>query len=65
MPLVMVKFEWVRSAEPPIVAWVAALMTPSAISEDLRVATFGFSATSLARSVRERLGDSRRDVGLP
>ena len=39
MPLVSVRLEWVRSAEPPSVIGIASLMTPSAISEDLRVAT--------------------------
>ncbi len=38
MPLVIVRLEWVRSAEPPSVMGIAALMTPSAISEALRVA---------------------------
>ena len=44
--LVLVLFEPVRSAEPPIVSGTTPLMTSSAISEDLRVATFGLSAES-------------------
>ncbi len=49
-PLVSVNTEWVRSAEPPIVAVVAALITPSEFSEDLRVASFGFSCAAVSRS---------------
>ena len=45
MPLVIVKFECVRSAEPPMVIVVASLMTCSTISDDLRVASLGFCAT--------------------
>src|ERR1043165_4335514 len=44
--LVFVLLEPVRSAEPPMVSGTAPLMTSSAISEDLRVATFGLSADS-------------------
>ena len=44
MPLVRVLLEPVRSAEPPIVSGHAALITSSAFSEALRVATDGFSA---------------------
>jgi hypothetical protein len=43
-----VLFDGVRSAEPPSVSGQAPLMTSSAISDDLRVATFGLSAASFA-----------------
>jgi hypothetical protein len=46
--LVLVLLEPVRSAEPPMVSGTTPLMTSSAISDDLRVATFGFSAESFA-----------------
>ena len=48
MPLVIVRFEWVRSAEPPSVVSIATLMTSSAISDALREATLGALATSSA-----------------
>src|SRR5262245_34082088 len=44
--LVLVLFDPVRSADPPIVSGTTPLITSSAISDDLRVATFGLSATS-------------------
>ena len=46
MPFERVLFEGERSAEPPIVSGTTALMTSSAISEALRVATLGWSAES-------------------
>ncbi len=49
MPFVRVLFEPVRSAEPPTVSAVCALMTSSAISDALRVATLGLSAISPVR----------------
>jgi len=48
MRLVIVRFECVRSAEPPSVVSIEALIPSSAISEALRDATFGASATSSA-----------------
>ena len=45
----MVLFEPVRSAEPPMVAGIAALIASSAISDALRVATGFRSASSLSR----------------
>ena len=46
--LVLVLLEPVRSAEPPMVSGMAALMASSAISDALRVATFGGSASSVS-----------------
>src|SRR5882757_5651841 len=48
MPLVLVLFEPVRSADPPIVAGIAALIASSAISDALRVATVGGLAIRLS-----------------
>src|SRR5215213_1124072 len=45
---VLVNTEPVRSAEPPIVFGISALMTSSVSSDDLRVARAGFSATNLS-----------------
>ena len=62
MPLVMVRLEWVRSAEPPTVSSVAALITPSAISEALRVATLVAFSTCSLRKALERFEDGRRQL---
>ena len=48
MPFDLVRFDPVRSADPPTVNGTAALTTSSAISLALRVATFGRSRSSPA-----------------
>ena len=63
-PLVRVRFDPVRSAEPPTVKGSAAFTTSSAISLALRVATLGLSARSLRLVGRHRRGQRGR-IGAP
>ena len=55
--LVLVLFEWVRSAEPPTISGTAAVRTSSASWLDLRVAQLGLSRPAAACS----FGHARRD----
>lgn len=60
----LVLFEPVRSAEPPMVSGTAPLITSSAISDDLRVATFACRrrASSCSRRSRHRSSAARHRV---
>ena len=60
--LVLVLLEPVRSAEPPIVSGTTPLITSSAISDDLRVATFGLLGGELLLVLGDRRVEACRQL---